>query len=139
MNKIKTNVQNIRKKASANIKQVAFESVFIALTLVIISILLFSNTIRVIMTGKSNYETFLKEKEALGVIEEKNATLSDDYEYVNSDEYKKILLRDSLGLADSNERLFRTREKSQYYDEEVVLLKLREKNSYEDWWMMLIN
>lgn len=139
MNKIKANISDIKTKATSNLRQIALESLFIAITLVIISILLFSNIVRVITTGKSNYDTFLKEQESLKVIQAINDDLIDDYEYVNSDEYKKILLRDSLGLADQSERLFRTKEASEYYDEEIELFKLRDKTNYDDWWLKLLN
>jgi len=138
MGKFKQNLQEIRRKTLNNLRRIAFEGMAFSVFLIVVSLVLFSNVVRVIATGKNNYETYLKERDALAEIRKKNEELKNEYEYVNSDEFKKLILRDAFSIASQEERLFRTKDQVRYFDEEVELLKLEDKKDFIDWWLQLI-
>ena len=117
----------------------AVDSLLITVALIVVGILLFSNVVRVITTGKANYDTFLSEESALAEIREKNNRLAEEYEYVNSDDFKKLILRDTLGVADQSENLYKTKEEVQYFDEEVEYFDLRDVTDYSSWWQSIFS
>jgi hypothetical protein len=135
--KFKSNISEVRKRSSANFRNMAVDSLVITIALIVVGTLLFSNVIRVISTGKSNYDTFLSEEAALAEIRNKNNQLSEEYDYVNSDEFKKLILRDTLGVADQSERLYKTKNEVQYFDEEVEYFDLRDISDYSQWWSQI--
>lgn len=136
--KFKTNITEVKRRSLANVRNLAIESLFITVTLIVVALLLFSNVIRVITTGKGNYDTFVEERNSLAEIKGKYDALNDEYLYVSSDEFKKLILRDTLAVAEEAERLYKTKESIEYYDEEVELFDLRDIDNYAAWWETLI-
>ncbi len=110
----------------------------VALVLSLISLILIANVIRVVSNGRGNYETYLYEKQVLGELKDKNETLNTELDYVNSDEYRKLFLRDNQALAAPNEELYNTKPKPVYFDERKEYIDLRDKKEYSDWWALLL-
>lgn len=137
--KFKSNLSEVKKRSASNFRNMAVDSLLITVALIVVGILLFSNVVRVITTGKANYDTFLSEESALAEIREKNNRLAEEYEYVNSDEFKKLILRDTLGVADQSENLYKTKEEVQYFDEEVEYFDLRDVTDYSLWWQSIFS
>jgi hypothetical protein len=137
--KAKYKIKVVQERVAKNLKDIAFESVILTLFLLFISIVLASNIIRVIGQGRSNYDTYLEEKGTLDDLKDKNQSLQEELEYVNGDEFKKIVLRDTLRMGESGEHLYRTKSDAVYLDEELSYLDLAEKKSYLDWWIKLMN
>jgi cell division protein FtsX len=84
--KLKLNTSNVKKRIANKLSNIAIESVILSIFLVMGSFLFISNIVRVITTSKSNYSTFLEERESLAQIKSVNSNLKDEYEYVSSDE-----------------------------------------------------
>jgi len=96
------------------------------------------NILRVITNGKNNYETYLSEKASLEEIIAKNEDLTKENNFVSSDEYRKLILRETSNYASDNERLFQTKEKPAFLDETKQYLDLGQKKDYSNWWLKLV-
>ncbi len=114
------------------------QSFFATALLIILSIVLFINTLRVVVNGKNNYDTYLEEKKGLDKIAGRNEELREEKEYVTSEEYKLILLRDAARLATGAETLYQIKSSPIYLDEEITLLDISTKQNFFDWWLKLI-
>lgn len=136
---IKNKIKKIYTKVVSNLKQIAIQNIAISVMLVMFSFVLISNVLRVVATGFGNYETFEEERNGLNKIKSINDDLKNEYSYVSSDEFKKIILKDSLAIAEENERLYRTKVEVKYFDKEIELLNIKEKEGFGDWWSLLIN
>jgi cell division protein FtsB len=119
-------------------KSIVIEGIGLTLILSLFALLLFTNIFRVISNGKYNYETYLYEKEVLAQIQEKNMGLKEDIAYVQSDEYKKLLARDTLNMAEAGEIIFETKETPVYYEEEKEYLDVNSKDRFGGWWKNLL-
>jgi hypothetical protein len=106
--------------------------------LVMFSLVLIINTLRVVVNGRNNYDTYLEEQKSLEKIQERNQELKEEKEYVTSEEYKLILLRDAARLAQGSETLYQIKSSPVYLDEEVKLLDITTKTNFFDWWLKLI-
>jgi cell division protein FtsB len=126
------------QKAKNNLNDVKFEGIFISVALAFLVLVIGGNIIRVFTNGQSNYATFLEEKNELTKLQNRNQTLTQEFDYVNSDEYKALLLRDAQNLAKSEETLFNTKEKPSFFVETPEYLDLEGKTDYSDWWVKLI-
>jgi cell division protein FtsB len=119
-------------------KSIVIEGIGLTLILSLFALLLFTNIFRVISNGKYNYETYLYEKEVLTQIQGKNESLKEDIAYVQSDEYKRLLARDTLNMVEPTETIFETKETPVYYDEEKEYLDINSKDKFEGWWKNLL-
>lgn len=106
--------------------------------LVMLSMVLIINTLRVVVNGRNNYSTYLEEQKSLEKIQDRNSDLQEEKQYVTSEEYKLILLRDAARLAQGGETLYQIKSSPVYLDEEVTLLDITEKDNFFDWWLKLI-
>ncbi len=122
----------------STIKEQNPQSFFATALLIILSIVLFINTLRVVVNGKNNYDTYLLEQKGLDKIVGRNEELKEEKEYVTSEEYKLILLRDAARLATGAETLYQIKSSPIYLDEEVRLLDITEKQNFFDWWLKLV-
>ena len=126
-------------RSNANyFKKVSSEGLIFALILSCTFIFLTASIVRVINNARNNYEIFNLEKNSLEELEEKNQNLQDELQYVSSDEYKRLFLRDTEGLSAENEELFSRREEASVINNEQELLPLKEKIDYSDWWAGLL-
>lgn len=119
-------------------RNVKFDGAEITLILAFICILLFANTIRVVNKGRDNYEVFLYEANLLNEIQAEHEDLQLDYEFYRSEEAMRLLGRDVLGLAAQNETLYTTRSESVFFEEDIQLLDLQEKEEFGDWWDIIL-
>lgn len=130
--------KNIHKNFNSNLKSIKLEGVGITVILLLVSIALVINIVRVVNKGKNNYEVYLYEKNLLEQLREDHQLLSEEYTFYTSEEAKKLLAREILGLAESNESLFRTKDAVTYYDIKPRILEVKEKESFSDWWKKLV-
>lgn len=131
-------VKRIFQRARNNLNEVKFDGLALSVVLAFLVLVITGNIIRVFTNGQSNYSTYLEEKQELARLQEKNANLTEEYEYVNSDEYKALLLRDAQNLAKPEETLYNTKERASFFVETPEYLDLEDKNDYMDWWLKLI-
>lgn len=133
-------MQLVRQKYNKiflKLKTISLDGFFFFFVLLIIILFLSVNVIRVLSSGKSNYETYLYEKNVLEELRQKNRELAQNKEYYSTDEYKKLFLRDTQTFGMENETLYTTRVLPVYYEEEKELLDLRAKTMFDDWWSVL--
>lgn len=131
-------LKRIFQKAKNNLNEVKFDGIALSIVLVFLVLVIAGNIIRVFTNGQSNYSTFLEEKAELDKLLERNENLNQEYAYVNSDEYKALLLRDAQNLAKPEETLYNTKERPSFFFEEPEYLDLETKSNYLDWWLKLI-
>lgn len=136
------NFKNIGKNVRAEklliyFKDLTVENILLTLLLLATVMILTGNILRVVANAKSNYEIFHIEAQSLDDLQKKQEDLKKELEYVSSDEYKMLLLRNSANMALSNEELYAIRNKAEYLDEEKELLDLSKKSDYKVWWEML--
>lgn len=136
--RIKKKVNNLRNQLILKLRDLSAVRIMITLAFVCLFIFMASLIINSISRGLGNYNTFLEERSQLQEILEENERLQNEFEYVNSDEFKKIILRDTLGYADQEERLFRTKTQTQYFDKEIKLFSTEEISDYNQWWRLII-
>lgn len=129
---------DIKKRFDAFRSSIVVEGFLFTSFLIMVALVLGANIFRVVLNGKSNYETYQNEKESLSEIEAKNVELLRENEFVNSDEYKRLILRESSNLASDNETLFDIKAKPIYYQEEKEYLDIKLKRDFTDWWIKLI-
>jgi hypothetical protein len=130
--------QSITKKIQTNLSYFKFEGIFVSVFLLFILLLLIGNTLRTISNGQGNYATYLEEKLDLDILLDRNLSLSQELEYVNSEEYKALLLRDAQNLAKPEEQLFTTKYRPSFLSEDLQHLDLKSKRNFLDWWAKLI-
>ncbi|MFS8130400.1 MAG: hypothetical protein ACMG57_00320, partial [Candidatus Dojkabacteria bacterium] len=123
----------IKKQIVTHKNSIIIEGVPLTLFLLAISFVMGINILRVITNGKSNYDTYLSEKKSLEEITAKNEDLNKENNFVSSDEYRKLILRETSNYAADNEQLFQTKEKPVYFDEQKQYLDLGLKKDYSDW------
>lgn len=105
------------------------------ISLVVLSI----NIINVINRGRFNYDTYIYERQTLEELQEVLDERIDTYDYVISDEYKQLLLREGYAYARPNQTLYRTQdEPSIFIEEDVELLVPDLEESYSQWWLKLL-
>ncbi len=126
------------QKARSNLSEVKFDGVVLSIVLGFLVLVIAGNIIRIFTNGQSNYATYLEEGTDLEKLIEKNQVLSEEYEYVTSDEYKALLLRDAQNLAKPEENLFSTKDKASFFFEELEYLDIQDKTEFSDWWAKLI-
>jgi len=119
-------------------KDLTLENVLVMLLLTITLLVLMGNILRVIANARSNYEIFSIEAQGLRDLTKKNTDLQKELDYVSSDEYKMLLLRNSSNLALVNEELYTIRNPSEQFDEENELLIVKDKTNFSGWWELLI-
>jgi len=138
MNKAKNLSKNINaEKLLIYFKDFTTENLLISILLCLAVLVLTGNILRVITTARNNYEIFSIESQSLNDLKAKNEELQKELEYVSSDEYKMLLLRNSANMAQSSEDLYTIRQKATYLDEEKDLLDLTKKSDFSNWWQML--
>lgn len=130
--------KRVFQKAKNNLNEIKFDGVALSIILSFLVLVLAGNMIRVFTNGQSNYATFLDEKTELAKLQERNAKLTQEYDYVNSDEYKALLLRDAQNLAKPDETLYNTKDRPSFFVETPEYLDLKTKTDYSDWWLKLI-
>lgn len=126
------------QKAKNNLNEIKFDGLALSIVLAFVVLVVAGNIIRVFTNGQSNYSTFLEEKAELTRLQSRNEALTEEYNYVNSDEYKALLLRDAQNLAKPEETLFNTKEKPSFFVETPEYLDLENKTDFTDWWLKLI-
>ena len=131
-------IRNIKNRFDAFKNSLTVEGFLLTVFLSIITLVLSANILRVVLNGKSNYETYQNEKESLAEIEAKNRELLRESEFVSSDEYKRLVLRESSNLATDAEQLFDVKDKPVYYQEEKEYLDISAKKDFLSWWMKLV-
>jgi len=130
--------KKIFQKAKNNLNEIRFDGVALSVVLAFIVLVVAGNIIRVFTNGQTNYSTFLDEKTELTKLQDRNANLTEEYNYVNSDEYKGLLLRDAQNLAKPEETLFNTKDRPSFFVETPEYLDLKNKVDFSDWWLKLI-
>lgn len=120
------------------LKKISSEGLFFAVLLSCTFIFLTGSIVRVINNARNNYEIFNLEKNSLNDLQSKNEDLKEELDYVNSDEYKRLFLRETEGLSSANEELFSRREEPTVIDADQELLPVEEKIDYSDWWAGLL-
>ena len=131
-------LNRIFQKAKNNLNEIKFDGIALTIVLVFLALVIAGNIIRIFTNGQSNFSTYLGEKTDLAKLQDKNAVLTKDYNYVNSDEYKALLLRDAQNLAKPQETLYNTKDKPSFFVETPTFLDLKSKTDYSDWWLKLI-
>jgi hypothetical protein len=129
----------IYKRIQNYLKNLVIEGGTLAVILSLVAILLTTSIIRIIANGKANYEVYLLEKNKLTELQVANDKLREDKEYYNSEEYKKLFLRETQNLADGGESIYYTRERPIYLEEKKSFLDISKKTNYSDWWGRLVN
>lgn len=132
-------LNRVLQKARNNMNEVKFDGILLAVVLSFFILVLGGNIIRVFTNGQSNYATFLEEQEELYRLQDRNKSLSEEFEYVSSDEYKALLLRDTQNLARPEEKLFNTKEAPNFLVETPEFLDVSEKSDYTSWWNFIIS
>lgn len=130
--------KKLSHKARNNFNEIKFDGLALSIVLAFIVLVVAGNIIRVFTNGQTNYSTFLEEKAELTRLQNRNVSLTSEYNYVNSDEYKALLLRDAQNLAKPEETLFNTKEKPSFFVETPEYLDLENKTDFTDWWLKLI-
>lgn len=128
----------LKKQIQTHKNSVVVEGVPLSVFLLLISFVMGINILRVITNGKNNYDTYLSEKSSLEEITSKNDELNKENTFVSSDEYRRLILRETSSYASDNERLFQTKEKPVYFDEIKEYFDLTQKKEYGDWWLDLV-
>jgi len=128
----------LKKQIVTHKNSIVVEGVPLSIFLLLISFVMGVNILRVITNGKNNYETYLSEKASLEEIIAKNEDLTKENNFVSSDEYRKLILRETSNYASDNERLFQTKEKPAFLDETKQYLDLGQKKDYSNWWLKLV-
>ncbi len=138
MKPIKNIQKNIRlEKVFVYFKDLSAETLLITFLLSITLLILGGNILRVISNARINYEIFAIEAQGLKNLQLKNEQLQKELEYVSSDEYKMLLLRNSSNLAQSGEELYSLKAQAEYLDAEKNLLDVKTKQDFNDWWNLL--
>lgn len=128
-------IKDVAFRSNTNyFKKISSEGLIFALILSCTFIFLTASIVRVINNARNNYEIFNLEKNSLEELQDKNDNLQNELEYVTSDEYKRLFLRDTEGLSAEDEELFSRRQEASIIDTEQELLPLKEKIDYSDWW-----
>ena len=130
--------RQIKKRLQSHKNSVIIEGITLTVFLITISFVMVINIFRVVNNGRSNYETFLSEQKSLQEITQKNQELNKENDFVSSDEYGKLVLRESGNYALEGESLFQTNEKPFYYQEEKQYFDLDLLENYDTWWAKLI-
>lgn len=131
-------INKITIRVRGNLKDIKFEGMTLTIILSILLMFISSNILRVYTNGRQNYDTYLQEKEDLDRLRLKYQDLQKNYEYYTSDEFKLLLLRDAQSLAQSNEELFQTKERIDFYFEQPVYMDVKSKENFEDWWKLIL-
>lgn len=126
------------QKARSNLSEVKLDGLALSVILGFLVLVIAGNIIRIFTNGQSNYATYLEEGTDLEKLLEKNESLNGEYQYVTSDEYKALLLRDAQNLARPEENLYNTKDKASFFFEQPEYLDLRDKQTFFDWWSKLI-
>ncbi len=112
---------------------------WLAVLLVIgIVLVLITNLFRVMLNAKNNYEVYLYEKEGWAILQEERDRLSEELEFYQSYEYKKLYARDYLHLGESGETLYKVLGGFEYYDVKDDVRDLFPKENFLSWWKLLI-
>ena len=118
---------------------VVLEGLGLTIILVLISTILIYNNIKRINNGRYNYDVYQYERDTLEDLVKKNEELKSELEYVNSLEYKRLVLREVLGYAYEDETVYKRKEDPTFYtDIEKRYIEVSEKEDYEQWWLMLL-
>lgn len=97
------------------------------------------NIFNAVNRGKFNYETYVYEKQTLIKLQQDLDIKIDTYDYVTSDEFKELLLREGYGYAESNQTLYKIKdEPSIALNESKEYLKTNLDNEYTQWWLKLV-
>jgi len=131
---IKNAVFNLR----SNFYRIAFEGIGMTVILLLVSVILFSNILRVFQKGQNNFSIYKLEKQSLEELKEKNAELKEEQQISSSEEYLLLKARDILGLGKESESLYKIKPNVEFYETKKELLELSEKENYSDWWESLI-
>lgn len=126
------------KKVQTKLSYIKFDGIFLSGFLMFILLLLVGNILRTISNGQGNYATYLEEKADLDKLLDRNSYLKQELDYVNSAEYKALLLRDAQNLAKPEEQLFTTKYKPSFFSADAQYLDLKSKKNFLDWWVKLI-
>jgi hypothetical protein len=124
-------------RVSNYLKDVSVEAGAITVILIIGIIILSGNIFRVITNARANYSIFQTERDSLYELRDKNSELDNELKYVQSDEYKKLFLRDTESLGTSSEQLYNIKESPEYYEEIIEYLEIEDKKDFTDWWIGL--
>lgn len=128
--------RRMRKIKPASTKSLAD---WLATLLVIgIVIVLVTNLFRVVLNARNNYEVYLYEKEGWAALQVERDRLSEELEFYQSNEYKKLYARDYLHLGESGETLYKVLGGFEYYDVNSDIEELFPKEDYLSWWRLLI-
>ncbi len=103
-----------------------------------IVIVLVTNLFRVVLNARNNYEVYLYEKEGWAALQVERDRLSEELEFYQSNEYKKLYARDYLHLGESGETLYKVLGGFEYYDVNSDIEELFPKEDYLSWWRLLI-
>jgi hypothetical protein len=131
--------KRIYHNASIHFRRIAFEGFGLTVVLVMMLVLIISSTYKSLVDDQENLNSFVKEKTSLEEYQKKNEELSETLTIVESEEYKKLLARDILGLAESNQQLYRRSEDLEFYEVQVELLDVKEMDDYSSMWNDLLD
>ncbi len=120
-------------------KKMSIEGFVIAVILCCVLLFLLASILRVWNNARNNYDIFNSEISGLQDLQKTNQELKDELNYVSSDEYKELFLKNTDGLASQNEELFERRSTVNPAEEKKVYLSLSDKNDYSDWWSGLLD
>ncbi len=121
-----------------NISRVAPNGFALTVVLLLVSGILFANIFRVLDNGVKNYNVYRSEVQGLEEERARNQQLSREFQIVTSDEYLMLLARDVLNLVRPGETIFTTKPTQNFYEVKVNYLNPREKESFLDWWLLLM-
>lgn len=131
----------VGRKISSTLRDVGISWQYISLIILslLLVIYLSISIYGVIKRGKENYGLIAKERDKLNELEREGQVLSDEANYVQSDEFKERFARDNLNYVRGNQELYYVKR------EEPVQYEYLEKNldpivldNYREWWMKLL-
>lgn len=132
-------LQLVTIKIKQLIENFQLRGIGITLLLVISATILGYNIFSVIERGRFNYETYVYERDTLGELRLELDESIDEYDYVTSEEYQELLLRDAFSYALPGQTLFREDEEVSFVQpEEKEYYRINEIESYSTWWRRLL-
>ncbi|BCX13792.1 MAG: hypothetical protein KatS3mg085_324 [Candidatus Dojkabacteria bacterium] len=130
----------LKLKLNQIFKNIELDGIALTFILFLFSIILFLQIISVVNRAKYNYDVYVYEKNTLSELKSKLEETIDELDYVSSEEYQTLLLRDAYSFASDRQILFRENNVSSVATiNEKEYLKIDDtKEFYTVWWKDLI-
>jgi hypothetical protein len=137
---VKKNIFFLKLRLKQLFEEFELDGVIMTALLFFFTFVLIFQIITVVNKAKYNYDIYVYEKNTLTDLQKRLEEGLDEFDYVRSEEYQTLLLRDAYSLAFDKQSLFRGNTTVDIVQaQEDELLKTEDlKPRYQKWWSDLI-